>query len=126
MRLGAAMPGACLFAAEKCRMAVPAETFWQTLVKRAFSAYDIARYCAEQWHLWINTLLLWHGHAVELRDEEQIVSGILEGLAPNGAVRLLSPDGFDERLSGSLSLAENSFQRMSHSSGLRVYHCCKP
>ena len=126
MRPGAALPGACLFAEEKAHMAIPAEMLWQALVKQAFSAYDIARHCTEQWHVWISTLLLWHGHVVELRDGAQTVCGRLEGLAPNGAVRLLGPDGFEERLSGSLALTESGFQRMPYGSGLRSHHCCKP
>ncbi|MDO5483988.1 MAG: biotin--[acetyl-CoA-carboxylase] ligase [Desulfovibrionaceae bacterium] len=105
MRSDAALPATCLARYGEGQPFLP-EMLWQELVKRAFSAYALDCFNMEQWQA---RFLLWRGREVVLRDAGQVVHGRLEGLAPNGAVRLLCASGCEEWLSGSLSLSESSY-----------------
>ena len=79
------------------------EELWQTLVMRIFSAYK--KGCCD-FGQWQEKLLLWRGRQVCLRDAGHETCGRLEGLAPDGAIRLRVGTHCREWLSGSLSCSD--------------------
>ena len=61
-----------------------AEALWQTLVKRMFSAYIGCHSFPEGWRSRAESLLLWRGENVELRDDDRIVRGWLSAQGLGG------------------------------------------
>ena len=81
-----------------------AEELWQTLVKRIFSAYIGCHSFPEGWRSRAESLLLWRGENVELRDDERIVRGWLAGLGTSGGLCLNINGRLEEFFCGSLRL----------------------
>lgn len=81
------------------------EELWQELVNHIFSAYSLHWFDMETYQ---DRFLLWRGCEVELSEAGQAVSGTLVGLSPNGALCLRNGCGYEEWLSGSLSLLEHT------------------
>lgn len=82
-----------------------AEALWQTLVKRMFSAYINCHSFPERWRTRAESLLLWRGENVELRDDDRIVRGWLVGLGPSGGLCLNINGRLEEFICGSLRLS---------------------
>lgn len=79
-----------------------AEDLWQQLVMRMNSAYVNCHSFPGQWKKYADSLLLWRGKDVELRDDGRIVRGWLTGLGPAGGLCLNQNGRLEEFFSGSL------------------------
>lgn len=79
-----------------------AEAIWQQLVMRMHSAYINCHSFSAQWKKHADSLLLWRGKDVELRDDGRIVRGWLAGLGPAGGLCLNQNGRLEEFFSGSL------------------------
>ncbi len=82
-----------------------AEALWQALVKRMFSAYIGCHSFPEGWRARAESLLLWRGENVELRDDDRIVRGWLAGLGTSGGLCLNINGRLEEFICGSLRLS---------------------
>ena len=107
MRADAALEATCL---ENLHKSIPivhytAEALWQTLVKRMFSAYIGCHSFPEGWRKRAESLLLWRGENVELRDDGNIVRGWLAGLGTSGGLCLNINGRLEEFICGSLRLS---------------------
>ena len=107
LRADAAMEATCL--RDVCRHAEgqyisTAEALWQRLVMLIHSAYIDCHSFSEQWKKRADSLLLWRGKNVELRDDGRIVRGWLAGLSPAGGLCLNRNGRLEEFFSGSLLL----------------------
>ena len=107
MRADAALEATKLAAHYKTSTFAPpmAEALWQTLVKRMFSAYINCHSFPEEWRARAESLLLWRGENVELRDDERIVRGWLAGLGTSGGLCLNINGRLEEFICGSLRLS---------------------
>lgn len=107
MRADAALEATCLENLHKSvRFAhYTAEALWQTLVKRMFSAYINCHSFPEGWRARAESLLLWRGENVELRDDDRIVRGWLAGLGTSGGLCLNINGRLEEFICGSLRLS---------------------
>ena len=105
MREGAALPATTLATGQDAPPVPLPEALWQMLVMRIFSAYKKGCCDFEQWQ---EKLLLWRGCQVRLKDAGHETCGRLEGLAPDGAIRLRVDGLCREWLGGSLSLSGSS------------------
>ncbi len=102
MREGAALPATALAAGQGGPPPPLPEELWQMLVMQIFSAYK--KGCCD-FGQWQERLLLWRGCQVRLKDAGHEVCGRLEGLAPDGAIRLRVDGLCREWLNGSLYLS---------------------
>ena len=107
MRADAALEATCLKKLHKSVAIVhyTAEALWQTLVKRMFSAYIGCHSFPEGWRSRAESLLLWRGENVELRDDDHIVRGWLAGLGTSGGLCLNINGRLEEFICGSLRLS---------------------
>ena len=107
MRADAALEATSLAAQYKSATFAPpmAEALWQTLVKRMFSAYINCHSFPEGWRARAESLLLWRGENVELRDDDRIVRGWLAGLGTSGGLCLNINGRLEEFICGSLRLS---------------------
>lgn len=107
LRADAAMEATCLreaFGHAGGRYISTAEAIWQRLVMRMHSAYIDCHSFSGQWKKRADSLLLWRGKDVELRDDGRIVRGWLTGLSPAGGLCLNQNGRLEEFFSGSLLL----------------------
>ena len=107
MRADAALEATNLSIQKKSGNFAPpmAEALWQTLVKRMFSAYINCHSFPEEWRARAESLLLWRGENVELRDDDRIVRGWLAGLGTSGGLCLNINGRLEEFICGSLRLS---------------------
>ena len=100
LRRDAAMPATCLARLIPEKNTVPtAESLWRRLVKHLLSAYTKERFFAAHWREEAERLLLWRHCNVIVDDGREETRGRLEGLAPDGGLRLVC-DGREKILHG--------------------------
>ncbi len=84
-----------------------AEALWPRLVSQLFSAYTQSFSSIKDWKKHAESLLLWRGMLVQLRDGDHSICGRVAGLGPSGGIMLEHFGIQEEFCSGSLHLITN-------------------
>lgn len=81
-----------------------AEEMWHSLVTHVYLAYTLLRDSPDAWRRRAESLLLWRGRRVVLREGKSCVCGYLAGLGPSGALLLERAGMTESFFSGSVQL----------------------